>query len=229
MTAPARELPLRDVQPSARVKLAAMLYVTGACPTKRAASIAAGLHPQYFTMLTSPSRGSSATLELLDQLTVELQDKSIDMSVVMNRLGRLGLTKLAQLAIGGSNERIQLDAAKTLADRSPETAGIQKVQVDSLTLGQADAKAIAAALVESAKLADVYSDVAKHGLVELDVTQGAQDVGDTGLASVGSQDSVQSDDTTEAAKEAVRLQVIQGGLSGKAVAQSHPEREALDR
>lgn len=182
VTAPLQAAPLRDVKPSARVKLAAMLYVTGACPTKKAASTAAGLHPNYLTMLTSPNNGSSATLALLDELTRELQDKTIDMSVVMNRLGRLGLSKLAQLAIGGSNERIQLDAAKTLADRSPETAGIQKVQVDALTLGTADAQAIAAALVESARLSQDFEKVAIEGLVELDVTQGAKDVGDTGIA-----------------------------------------------
>lgn len=188
MTASLRENPLRDVKPSARVKLAIGLYVTGACPTKRSASIAAGLHPAYLAMLTAPNAGSDPTKQLLDELTTRLLDKTVDMSVTLNQLGRLGLAKIAQLTIHGGNERIQLDAAKTLADRSPETAGIQKLQVDGLSLGSADAKALAEALVESAGLRHEYAHVAEHGLVELDVTQGAESVDSAGIA-VGSADS----------------------------------------
>ena len=148
-----------------------MLYVTGACKTKREASTAAGFHPHYLTMLTAPGAGSDKVKELMEEMTNELMQKGVDMSVVMNRLGRLGLAKLAQLTVAGSNERIQLDAAKTLADRSPETAGIQKLQVDAVSLGAADAKAIAEALVESAKLSQDFDHVAKNGLVEIDLTQ----------------------------------------------------------
>lgn len=175
MTAPARVNPLANVRPSHRVKMALRLLVTGACRTKREASEAAGLHPQYLTMLTAPGGGSDPVKEMMADIEQMMNDKTVDMSIVIQKLGRLGVGKMAQLALMGGNERIQLDAAKSLADRSPETAGIQKVQVDPFSLGAQDAKMLAAALVESAALRNKFADVAENGLVEIDLTQGEKD------------------------------------------------------
>jgi hypothetical protein len=175
MTAPARTNPLANVRPSHRVKMALRLLVTGACRTKREASEAAGLHPQYLTMLTAPGGGSDPVKAMMYEIEQMMNDKTTDMSVVIQRLGRLGIGKMAQLALMGGNERIQLDAAKSLADRSPETAGIQKIQVDPFSLGAQDAKLLASALVESATLRQRFADVAENGLVEVDLTSEAKD------------------------------------------------------
>lgn len=191
---------LTNVKPSPRVRNAVRLYVTGACRTKREASLAAGLHPNYLTMLTAPGGGSDPVKEMMAEIHEMMNDKTIDMSVVVQRLGRMGLGKIAQLAMVGSNERIQLDAAKTLADRSPETAGIQKLQVEGLSIAESDAKALADALVESARLRAEYEYIAKDGLVEIDITQGAGDVprlpapsGATTATSEGSSGEAQPD------------------------------------
>jgi hypothetical protein len=163
---------LEGIRPSTAVKTAIRLLVTGACKTKREAAVAAGLHPAYLTQVTTHS---AAVIAYLQDMEALMTDKTADMSVVMNNLGRVGIAKIAQLAVAGGNERIQLDAAKTLADRSPDTAGIQKIQDAGLSLGAADAQALAAALIESAKLAAHFDHVAKNGLVEVDITQGATD------------------------------------------------------
>jgi hypothetical protein len=168
--------PLENVKPSPRVRNAMRLYVTGACRTKREASVAAGLHPNYLTMLTRPGGGSDPVKAMMEEIHEMMSDKTIDMSVVIQRLGRMGIGQIAKLALLGGNERIQLDAAKSLADRSPETAGIQKIQAEGLTLGSLDAKALAEALVESARLASQYDHIARDGLIEVDITQGAADV-----------------------------------------------------
>jgi hypothetical protein len=165
--------PLQNIKPSPRVRNALRLYVTGACRTKREASIAAGLHPHYLTMLTAPGSGSDPAKQMMEEIHTLMNDKTVDMSVVIQKLGRVGLGTMAKLAVMGGNERIQLDAAKSLADRSPETAGVQKIQVDGLSIASMDAQALADALVESARLREQYSHIAEHGLIEVDVTQGA--------------------------------------------------------
>lgn len=124
-------------------------------------------------MLTAPNGGSDPVKEMMAEIHEMMNDKTVDMSVVVQRLGRMGLGKLAQLAMLGSNERIQLDAAKTLADRSPETAGMQKIQVDGLSISSLDAKALAEAMIESARLRAEFEHIAKDGLVEVDITQDA--------------------------------------------------------
>lgn len=207
MTAPSRANPLQNVRPSARVRNALRLYVTGACKTKREASILAGLHPQYLTMLTAPGGGSDPVKDMMEEIQVMMTDKTIDMSVVIQKLGRLGIGKMAQLALMGGNERIQLDAAKSLADRSPETAGIQKVQIDPFSLGSQDAKMLADALVEAATLRERFADVAKDGLVEVDITTGANDAvrlpGAEASTQEVRQDSGASSEGVEAGRESV--------------------------
>lgn len=193
MSAPWTER-LEGIRPSTAVKTAIRLLVTGACKTKREAAVAAGLHPAYLTQVTTHS---SAVIAYLQEMESLMTDKTADMSVVMNNLGRVGIAKIAQLAVAGGNERIQLDAAKTLADRSPDTAGIQKIQDAGLSLGANDAKAIAAALIESAGLSAQFDHVARNGLVEVDITQGATGAmpalpapqGSTGESSVEGQGS----------------------------------------
>lgn len=167
VTAPSR---LAGVEPSQAVKTALRLFVTGACRSKKEAARAVGLHPAYFVQLTNESE---PVRKMLDELDAHLLGKTTDMSVLMQQLGRMAVGRIARLALTGGNERIQLDAAKTLADRSPETAGIQKIQDAGLSLGSEDAKAIAAALIESAKLAADFEKVGVEGLVEVDITQGA--------------------------------------------------------
>lgn len=169
MTAPVRGNPLAQIEPTPRVRNAVRLYATGAVRSKRAASIAAGLHPQYLTMLTSPNGGSEPVKRLMNDIDKMLEDKTVDMSRVMEIVSRRAVGKIAHL-MESSNENVALKAAQDLADRGPDTSKTQKVQVESFSLGDAAARELAAAMVESAKAREKYRAIGVEGLVEVDVT-----------------------------------------------------------
>lgn len=156
--------PLRNVKPSPRVRQALWLFQSGACKSRREASAAAGLHPNYLTMLMN---GSEPTKRLANQIQEQIESEATDMSVVLQRVGRLAVSKLVRLMDEGS-ESIQFQAAKDLADRSPETQKTQRLEVEGLSLAGRDAKQIAEALVEAAQAQERFADVARDGLVEID-------------------------------------------------------------
>ncbi len=167
MSCPARaEGPLVNVRPSVPVRNAIRLYVSGACKTKKEASEAAGLHPNYLTMLTGPN-GSTQVKNLMEEYEAQLHDKTLDMSSIMTFLGRKAAIKTGML-LDSANERIQLDAAKELMDRSPETQKTQRVQVDSFTLDGKDVAGLISALTESTATAAEHAH-AKDGIVELSI------------------------------------------------------------
>jgi hypothetical protein len=130
--------------------MAARLYGSGACPTKKAASAAAGLHPNYLSMMTAPKNGNELAKRLVTDVDVMIQDQTVNMSRVLSILGRRAIGSIDQLRRESSNENIQLKASIDLADRAPETQKIQRLQVEALHIGASDAKALAAAMVESA-------------------------------------------------------------------------------
>jgi hypothetical protein len=152
--------------PSPRVRMALRLYQTGACKTKREASELAGLHPNYLTMLTSPNGGSEPVKRLANDLSQMLDDETIDTSIIMRKLGRKALGKLASL-MDSDNAHVSFKAAQDLADRAPETSKTQKVHLDTFSLSGQDAKEIAAALVEASKHSPIRQDVITRGLIEV--------------------------------------------------------------
>jgi hypothetical protein len=89
-----------------------------------------------------------------------LDDKTANTSQVLDRLGRRALGVIGKLMEGSNDERIQLRAATDLADRSPTYSKVQKMQVESFTLGSRDAKAIAEALVAGKSVNEQYKDIA---------------------------------------------------------------------
>lgn len=129
--------------------------------------MAAGLHPNYLTMLTGPN-GSEPVRKLMSELEETLQDRTLDMSHMVEFLGRKALIRVGQLMDNSQNERIILDSAKELMDRSPELQKTQKLQVESFTLDGKDVAALAAALTEAAEVAERHQ-AARDGLVELTI------------------------------------------------------------
>jgi len=167
MSCPARaDGPLANVRPSVPVRNALRLYVSGACKTKKEASTAAGLHPNYLTMLTGPN-GSAPVRNLMEEMEAQLHDKTLDMSHVMTYLGRKAAMTTG-LLLDSANERIKLDAAKELMDRSPETQKTQRVQVDAFSLDGKDVAGLISALTESARTEAEHAH-AKDGIVELSI------------------------------------------------------------
>lgn len=151
--------------------MAIRLHASGACRTKREASEAAGLHPAYLAMLTAPNGGSVPVKRLYDEIQRQIDDKTVETSAIIELLGRKALGKMAQLMDGSVSEHIQLKAAMDLADRAQSTSKTQKLQVESITISGQDAKALAAALVESNREREKYEHVIESGMVEIDVAQ----------------------------------------------------------
>lgn len=157
---------LTNVKPSARVKLAVRLYQTGACRTKKEASIAAGLHPNYLTMLTRQGGGSEPVKRLMNDVDDMIADQTVQTSAIIELLGRRAVGKLANL-MESANEGVVFKAAQDLADRSPATSKTQKVQLDSFSISGQDVKDLAAAMVESARSQQRYMHIANEGLDEV--------------------------------------------------------------
>jgi hypothetical protein len=159
---------LRRTEPSPRVRMAIHLYTSGVCGTKREASAAAGLHPNYLTMI---SNSSEPVQRLMDTLTSRIEDETVDSSAVLRTLGRKGIAKIYSLMETAAKEDVQLKAAQDLADRSPETQKTQRLEVSGLSLGASDAKELARALVESAHENRTFAHIAIEGLDEVQMVE----------------------------------------------------------
>lgn len=141
--------PLARVNPSARVKIAAQLYATGVMPTKKAASEAAGLHPNYLGMLMNA--GNPQVIGIVQQIESMMMQDNVDMSKIVQAAGKRALRNIAEIMENGGKEENRLRAAIDLADRYPETAKTQKIQSTSFSIDEESARALTAALVESSK------------------------------------------------------------------------------
>src|SRR4051812_11249655 len=110
---------LRSVKPGPRAKMAARLYASGACPTKRAACEAVGLSPQYLSMLDSS--GNEITRKIQGDVEVAMHDETIALSQVIANLSRKAAERMGQL-IQSQNEHVAVKASSDILDRNPETS-----------------------------------------------------------------------------------------------------------
>lgn len=152
---------------SPRVKMAAKLYVTGACKTKKEASIAAGLAPNYLTLL----RDNPLVNEYINRIEDRIEDGSVDMSKVLVTLGRKAVVGMARMMESETvKDDIRFKAMQDLADRSPETSKTIKQQMTSdLSMTVESAALLAAALVESARNKENYIQAAQGDYITVDI------------------------------------------------------------
>ena len=167
---------------SPRVRLAARLYQSGAVASKREASEAAGLHPSYFSLVSSPNHHlyNPEVTELMDEIDRQIQDKTVDMSAVLQTLGREALSRMRQVMKESKNEAIVVKAAADILDRSPETSKIQKHQVASFSVSGDDAKLLAAAMVRSAQAREQFAEVASGDFVRVPLGQPQENTDNAG-------------------------------------------------
>lgn len=71
---------------------------------------------------------------------------------LISALGMRAAQVVGGLMEDASSESIRLKAAQDIMDRDPELSKVQKHQVESFTLGNKDAKEIAAALVSASSV-----------------------------------------------------------------------------
>lgn len=174
---------------SPRVRIAARMYATGATPTKTAAAKAVGLNPYWFTMMTNHNE---ETRRVIGELDEHIQDRAVDMTAVLQALGRKAVKKIHDLMQGSGDEQIALRAAVDLADRSPETAKVQKIQDVTPHITPDDAKLLAATLVEAAEVKAKYLNQVQGDFVR--ITDGEAVHG----KEVGGSEQVRGEETSDA-------------------------------
>src|SRR5574338_737941 len=124
---PGRHNAVRSFDPSTlspRVRMALRLYGTGAVPTLVEASRTAGLNDNALYFRRYHDKRMDIYLHQLDK---EIHEGSIDMTKVLQRLGRQAVVNIAHLADSAQKEDVRLRANQDLADRSPETAKTHKL------------------------------------------------------------------------------------------------------
>lgn len=155
---------------SPRVKMALRLYGSGAAHTQEEAARIAGCNRYWL----SQARQLPAGRALMDEIEQGLQKKTIGLSAVVSALSHQALAKVAQLMDKGSTEAIQLNAATTILDRNPETSKSNRLQVESFTLSGRDAKGLADAMVEAARVHEEFKNEVAGDFVRVDGVQEAQ-------------------------------------------------------
>lgn len=151
---------------SPRTKLAARLYATGAARTIKEAAGIAGIHPVTLSgRLQTEPRMAAIASDIEHEMTAGI----VDMSRVLQRLGRKALVNMEQLMDDGSKEEIRFRATQDLLDRSPETSKTQKLQLEGdFVMTQEQIETLTRALVESAEASQEYAAAADGDYVTAD-------------------------------------------------------------
>lgn len=147
-----------------RIKLGLKALVSGAVLTQNDAADVAGVTAAYFSVIKSSPAGQRYMAEVDDKVN----DRMIDTSKLLEKLGRESLDRMAQLMRFSDSESITFKAAQDLMDRSSETSKVQKLQIESLTMSNKDAKGLAEAMVMAADLRRQFAEAATGDFIKVD-------------------------------------------------------------
>lgn len=159
ITSPAQRV--KHLSPA--MKLALKSLVFGASKTNKEAAIVSGLHPAYIGSMRNTQLGAA----YMDKVEQKFDEKSMDTTALIDLLGREALMKMGGLMRFSADENIILRSSQDLMDRAPLTRKVHAAQIESFTLSGKDAKEIAAAMVESAKLRQEYQEAAIGDFVKI--------------------------------------------------------------
>ena len=173
------------------MRAAIRLHASGACKTKKEAALAVGLSPQTLYGTSAPKVRDPQVRQLYTDIDEMVQDETISNRMLIERLSRKAIGRIAKLMEQTDNEKIQLDAARDLADRGNETSKIQKHQVESFSMSRDDAKGLAEAIAESVRVKQKYAELETQNYIRL---EGGLD----GQAYVGQADEDASSEGVEA-------------------------------
>lgn len=154
-----------DRKISPRVRLAAKYYNSGIAKTLGEAAKLAGLHPG--TLYAMNVSGNEEYNRISGEAAKNADIATGEISIVLQRLGRNALQTIEELRAKSDSESIKLKAAIDLADRSPETSKIQKMQVATISLEGKDIAALTRSLVEAAEVQGRFSEMATGDYVKV--------------------------------------------------------------
>ena len=142
-----------------RVQLALRMYVYGSVKSLGEAAEVVGLNPSYLSQI----RNSVPGQEFMEAATKVVADKALEGTALLEALGRRALEVTSDIMENGMKEENRLRAAIDLTDRSPSYSKVQKHQVESITLGSRDVKALAEALVSGKSVHEQYRSLVSDG------------------------------------------------------------------
>lgn len=151
-----------------RMRQALRLYHSGLVPTKGAAADAVGLNRQTFYSATMPIVGDAQVGRLVGEVDLMVENATINTRALVEQLSRKAIGVIGKVMLHGDKEENRLKAAVDLADRGSETSKIQKHQIESWSLGSQDAKSLADALVEAARVKQLNAVVATQDYIRLE-------------------------------------------------------------
>jgi len=152
-----------------RMRIGLHLYATGTVKTLKEAARVVNCHPVSLQLAAQSPAGQ----EVMETAHKIIEDKTLSASQLVQKLSRRMVELEAKIAEDSPNEGLRLKAAQDLLDRNPETSKTQRIQADVLTLDGKDAQAIAAAMVEAARLKAQFADAAVGDYVKVDTREDA--------------------------------------------------------
>lgn len=150
---------------SPRVRIAARLYNTGIARTLGEAAKMAGLAPA--TLYAMNVSDNEEYNRIASQAAKDSDIATGDISAVLQRLGRNALITIEALRASSESEAIRLKAAIDLADRSPETSKIQKMQVQTITMEGKDVAELTRGMIEAAQVQAQFTEVTTGDFVKV--------------------------------------------------------------
>lgn len=151
----------QDLRPATRAAL--KLYAMGGAKTIPEAAAIYGLAPISLYIAKRTLDGQ----EIISQMDAAVTEKAVDAAALIEQLSVKMVQKVADLALKGGSEGIQLAAAKDLLDRNPSTSKTQKVAVEGFSIGPDDAKHLASAMVAAAEVRRSVGDTARGNTLKL--------------------------------------------------------------
>ena len=196
----AREYTASRTRLSPRMSLGLKLYGSGAVKTLKQAAEMVNCHPVSLRLAAQSPAGQ----EVMATAHSIIADKALSASELVKKLSRRMVELQATIAEDSPNEGLRLKAAQDLLDRNPETSKTQRIQAEVLSINGKDAQAIAAAMVEAAKVKAQFADATVGDYVKVDSQQDAHSqmeaLTDASQRTIGGGDDlVGSDDKREPA------------------------------
>jgi hypothetical protein len=138
-----------------RVRTALRLTLTGATRTQAEAARVVGITQAYL----STAKRNPLMQAYIRKIEAQMDAGSVQMSTVIQELGRKGLVKIALMMESDEvKDELRLRAAMDLADRSPETSKTSKLSIEGdLTIREGDAQRLIQALVEASQADEKYA------------------------------------------------------------------------
>lgn len=130
-----------------------------------------GIHPVTLSRHVKDNPAVKALVALVDE---KVHHQVTDIGEVIQALEVKALAKVHDLMEHGSNQKIQLDAAKDLLDRGTRTSKVQKIQSTNFHMTAQDAAMLAEKVAEARMAREIYAAQVDGGWDKIEKRTGTE-------------------------------------------------------